>query len=201
MAILSIMGMYSYKNAHGGDLFSKLVLPDGIDKDALTDNILLRSAEFEALYADADFMENCIGLWAKKHYRTFEKWINALSVDYNPLENYDRIEEWNETNKNNGTTTDVSSGSGTINGTNTRSAYNSDKLEPHDAQSSSSVNNSNSTTSVEATNENVRTGHTHGNIGVTTSQQMLQSELDIARFNLIEQITDLFVSEFCILVY
>ena len=40
-----------------------------------------------------------------------------------------------------------------------------------------------------------------GNIGVTTSQQMLQSEFDIARWNMYEHIADLFASEFCIMVY
>ena len=44
-------------------------------------------------------------------------------------------------------------------------------------------------------------GRVHGNIGVTTSQQMLQSELDLARFNLVQEITDLFVLEFCVMVY
>ena len=41
----------------------------------------------------------------------------------------------------------------------------------------------------------------YGNIGVTTSQQMLQSELDVARWNVYEQIADLFVDEFCIMIY
>ena len=49
--------------------------------------------------------------------------------------------------------------------------------------------------------DSTRLGRAHGNIGVTTSQQMLQSELDIARWNIYEQITDLFLSEFCIMVY
>ena len=40
-----------------------------------------------------------------------------------------------------------------------------------------------------------------GNIGVTTSQQMLQSELDIARFNIYEEITDLFLKELTIYTY
>ena len=40
-----------------------------------------------------------------------------------------------------------------------------------------------------------------GNIGVTTSQQMLQSEFDIARWNMYEHIADLFCQEFCIMVY
>ena len=44
-------------------------------------------------------------------------------------------------------------------------------------------------------------GRIHGNVGVTTSQQMLQSELDIARFNIVQQITDLFMTEFLIMVY
>ena len=45
------------------------------------------------------------------------------------------------------------------------------------------------------------TGRIHGNIGVTTSQQMLQSELDIARFNIYEEITDLFLKELTIYTY
>lgn len=40
-----------------------------------------------------------------------------------------------------------------------------------------------------------------GNIGVTTSQMMLQSEIDVARFNLYEQIADMFADEFCIMIY
>ena len=44
-------------------------------------------------------------------------------------------------------------------------------------------------------------GRVHGNIGVTTSQQMLQSEIDVARFNIVQQITDLFLQEFCIMIY
>lgn len=41
----------------------------------------------------------------------------------------------------------------------------------------------------------------YGNIGVTTSQQMLQSELDIALWNIYTHITDMFIEEFCIMLY
>ena len=44
-------------------------------------------------------------------------------------------------------------------------------------------------------------GHIHGNIGVTTSQQMLQSELEIAQWNLYEHISDIFLSDFVIPIY
>ena len=44
--------------------------------------------------------------------------------------------------------------------------------------------------------------HTYGNIGVTTSQQMLQSEIDlIPKLNVIDFITEDFHSEFCLMVY
>lgn len=49
--------------------------------------------------------------------------------------------------------------------------------------------------------ENTHEGRLHGNIGVTTSQQMLQSEIDIAYFSLYDRITDLFLTEFCIPIY
>ena len=43
--------------------------------------------------------------------------------------------------------------------------------------------------------------HLFGNIGVTTSQQMLRDQLDIVTWNLYEHISDMFIEEFCILVY
>ena len=48
---------------------------------------------------------------------------------------------------------------------------------------------------------NIHKARLFGNIGVTTSQQMLQSELDIARWNIYEHIADLFCEEFCVMVY
>ena len=63
------------------------------------------------------------------------------------------------------------------------------------------TNSNNKTDTASGTDTTSINSRTHGNIGVTTSQQMLQSELDIAKWNIYEQITDLFISEFCIMVY
>lgn len=48
---------------------------------------------------------------------------------------------------------------------------------------------------------NTHSGRIHGNVGVTTSQQMLTAEYEVARFNIIDQITDMFILEFCIPIY
>ena len=240
-AKITTVGFYQYMNAYNNDLFGLLNLPPGIDKDTLVNNIMLRGGEFEVVYSNPDFYKSAIGLWSNKHYRTFEKWINALNIDYNPLENYDRMEEWSDkgsrTNtgtvsdsglrKNTGTQStetignDNFKGSGNSTSSDEISAYNSnsfqnDKKNTTNTSNSSETNtktNSTRTDNLSESNSNTRTdnlsektnsdriGRAHGNIGVTTSQQMLQSELDIAKWNIYEQITDLFLSEFCIMVY
>ena len=240
-AKITTVGFYQYMNAYNNDLFGLLNLPPGIDKDTLINNIILRGGEFEVVYSNPDFYKSAIGLWSNKHYRTFEKWINALNIDYNPLENYDRMEEWTDSGSrtNTGTVSDTGSitntgtqstnttgkdnftGSGNSTNTDEISAYNSASFQNDKKNTTNSSNSSETNTTTNSTrtdnlsefNSNTRTdnlsektssnriGRAHGNIGVTTSQQMLQSELDIAKWNIYEQITDLFLSEFCIMVY
>ena len=47
-----------------------------------------------------------------------------------------------------------------------------------------------------------RNNHTTGNIGVTTSQQMLEQEIEVsAKLNVIKMIVESFKERFCLLVY
>lgn len=41
-----------------------------------------------------------------------------------------------------------------------------------------------------------RESHIHGNIGVTTSQQMIESEIELRKFNIYDYIADLYANEF-----
>jgi len=64
----------------------------------------------------------------------------------------------------------------------------------------SSENGSNDTTS-NNTEQIKHTAHLYGNIGVTTSTQMLEDFLRVERFNIYEQLADMFISELCLLIY
>ena len=212
-AKITLIGFNNYYE----NLWDLLSVPSGINKQELINNILLKGGEFEVLYSNPEFMKDMIGVWSSKRMHTMERWVKALSINYDPLENYDRREEWLDENKRSGKTdrtenasgydSSTSNGSGTT--TNERSAFEASDYSPHDKSSSTSSgsNVSNSTTKANGTiNENEtgtnkRTGRAHGNIGVTTSQQMLESELKIARWNLYDEIADLFLSEFCIYTY
>lgn len=191
---LTLIGMNNFLDDH---LFDNMQLPSGIDAEVVKNNILMRGGEFEVIYAEPYFNQSLIGNWSKKWFRTFEKWVKAQNIDYNPLENYDRIEDSTDTGSVSAQDHSTATGSGSSE--DKVSAYDSDTYQPSAQASSTSGSSSDSNSS--SNSANTHHARLHGNIGVTTSQQMLQSEYDIASWNIIEHITDMFLAEFVIPIY
>lgn len=229
-AKLTLIGMYNWDNT----LFDGITLPTSLTRQTLIKNILLRGGEFETIYADPDFMKQAIGAWSDKWQATFTRWTNALAIEYDPLENYDRMEDWTDNRDRAGerqemttedrtehtaedTAGETNAITDTSNETNV-SAYDAgNTYSPKDQEighgddqsTTASTRNadvtentgSNTQTTDADTEEAVHTGRIHGNIGVTTSQQMLLAELDLGYWNIYEKITDLFLTELIIPVY
>ena len=204
-AKLTLIGCNAFFENIGDDLFKGLTLPEGLAKKTLTDNILLEGGEFEVLYSDPWALQNFISVWADREAATFQRWVDALAIEYAPLENYDRHEDWTDTLDSDGTSrttgTNDTSTSGTV--TTDVSAYDSSSYQPKDKATSSETIDNDTTENNTSTldNEGIHTGRIHGNIGVTTSQQMLESELDLGYWNIYSRITDMFLKEFCIMIY
>lgn len=213
-AKLTLISFNKFFDMNEDDLFKNLSLPEGIDKDILTNNILLKSADFEVMYSDPYFVQEAIGMWSGKWQRTFEKWVSALAIEYSPLENYDRKEDWSDT-LNKGVKTSARRDNGNErsfnqykNETETEvSAFDSSTYQPSEKTTETPSGviidkfGEGSSGSETENSKTVRDGRIHGNIGVTTSQQMLEAELKIAEWNLYEHITDLFLEEFVIPIY
>lgn len=189
----------------GYDLFEGLTLPEGLVKKTLTDNILLEGGEFEVVYSDPWALKNFISIWADREQATFKRWVDALAIEYAPLENYDRHEDWTDTLDSDGTNSTTGTNDTITSGTVTTdvSAYDSNGYQPKDKVTSSETIDNDTTENSTSTldNEGVHTGRIHGNIGVTTSQQMLEAELDLGYWNIYSRITDMFLKEFCIMIY
>lgn len=198
---LTLIGMYQWSKLNNDDLFTNLTVPTGIDKDKLISTILMNGAEFEVLYGDFEFMKFLIGKWSDKWQNTMKKWIDALSIEYNPLENYDRMEDWTDGKKTSELNSASSTSSGSGSNEDKKSAYDASTYQPFIKSETSSAGNNQSTGLSSGNEEGTHTGRTHGNIGVTTSQQMLQAELDIARFNLYDEISNLFLTEMVVYTY
>ena len=211
---LSIMGIERYITGMGNDsLFKNITIPNDINKDLLVNTILEDSAHFETLYSNPDYLRDSITNWFNRYLYTFDKWVKALAIEYDPLNNYDRHEEYTDSEgtivTGHDTMTSASTSNDSVNGTVT------DKVVPYEDGiltnkgqtenvSTDNVSTTGNTTTDTSSNNNrtlTHTAHLFGNNGVTTSQELLQNELEVAKFNIIKQISDLFVSDYCLMIY
>lgn len=85
---LSIIGLYNWDD----HIFDQLALPPGVDATEVTQNILMECGELETIYPDWEFMYNAIGFWSDKELPTWEHIYEMTQAEYNPIENYDRME-------------------------------------------------------------------------------------------------------------
>lgn len=214
---ISVLGLYTYDSG----LFSEMVYPSGFtddEKQTVVGNILAECAELECLFPDTGTMRTMIGLWSKLNISVWNRIFTASQLEYNPIENYNRTEietiEDDRTDSHSGTDSSLSSNTQTNSGTDTNvnsiTSYDSNNYQAHDKSDLThghtvSDSGSGSFTHGEVITHDgdiTRENHTSGNIGVTTSQQMLEQEIEVsAKLNVIKMIVDSFKERFCLLVY
>ena len=220
-ATLSVLGLYHWDSG----LFSEMVYPVQFtedEKQTVVGNILAECAELEILFTDWGILRNMIGLWSKLEVPVWQRIYTASLKEYNPIENYNRTEietiesDRSETHSGTDSRAITSSGSETNSGTdtsqNSMTGYDSNTLYVHDKNElthghsvTTGGTGSDSMTHGEkiVNDDNVtRENHTSGNIGVTTSQQMLEQEIEVAaKLNVMRIIVESFKERFCLLVY
>ena len=204
-ASLSILGLYQYNEG----IFDNLELPTGIDRDILIPEICTECSDFALLYPDYDFMRMLIGVWSKKEARIWAAMLESENFEYNPIENFDRYE--NITREVTGTSSGSSSSSNASNSsesstdTASQTAFNSDTFKDtgKGTRSATGTNSSSSTEEAEQESSGTETvtTHLHGNIGVTTAQQMIAGFREISDFSVYNFIVQSFKDRFCVQVY
>lgn len=260
-------------------IFDGVILPEDYDRKALLAEIMSRSGELYTYHQVPYVLKENIRLWFSRNFLNFDRMMAALMTEYNPIENYDRHEDWirtpnltdeakhtgsdnvaasgKDSTQLSGSDTDTLSGDDTTtrsytsyNESNTRtgddttertvSAFDSGTYQPAEktVETFGSVKDSkditgsyddktdygkvdtmaygrkdeteygrkdtttfNSTLTDRHTGDEKYTSHVHGNIGVTTSQQMITSELELRKFDIYEDIAARFEHEFLVQVY
>lgn len=195
-ATMTLIGLYNYLDTQDINLFQNLTLPDGLDSTTCINNILLQAGDNELLYPNSDFMINAIGMWSTKWNRTFTKWVEAFELEYNPIENYDRNEAWSDSHSFSESESLSDSSSQSNSATNDVSAFNVSDYSPDSASDVNTVAGAKSDRKKLEAGYDVHGGRVHGNIGVTTTQQMLQQEIEVQRFNIYDDIAIIFMREF-----
>lgn len=206
-------------------IMDNFAVPDGIDRQLALDTISQRCGMTPLYHPDPAWLKFYIGRWCSKNAKTWEELYKTTIQDYNPIYNYDRTEETTDTRsgtrtlsedtssntKQNGDTsvTDTSSD----NSEHTTSADNSDTYEPgyKDVSSRQDTQASESSNRVDVTGDRAvdeTTGETYshkmrafGNVGVTTTQEMLSAQRTLVRYNVYDEIADSFKEEFCLYIY
>lgn len=204
-AWLSLLGLYNWDNT----IFDNIVLPEDFtqdDKTILINNLLMETAELEVIYTDPDFMKNAIAAWSAKEVYTWTRLYEAMMAEYSPIENFDRYEDVDEQNRgamtHSGTDTVAGSGQDTL--TNKITSFDNNTFADHDQSIAGKGSTDTTTYGHVVTDSTGRKiiSHLHGNIGVTTNQQMLEAELETRpKINIYRIIIDSFRNRFCLLVY
>lgn len=173
------------------------LVPAGIDPDILKSEIMLQCGLLQPLYPEPETMKAAIKQWFSARKWTFVHLLNIIAAEYSPIENTDRYDQ----------TTRVIDRDTTDQGRNTRdtestvntsgestgqvSAFNSDTWQNSDKNNSTGqtsgtedVTGTENRSGTEDVTETF-TQHLHGNIGVTTNQEMINQELALlADFNI-----------------
>jgi hypothetical protein len=84
-AKLSILGLYQWNNS----IFDDMEIPEEIDAETVKWEILEECAELEILYPDPDFMKESIKYWSRRMLPNWQKIVDALIAEYNPIWNKD----------------------------------------------------------------------------------------------------------------
>ena len=182
---ISILGLYNADPS----LFDEMQLPEAIDRETVVNGILLKCSELEILYPEPAYMKNAIRIWSAYRVTVWQSLYDTTQYEYNPIWNKDGTVT--ETEKRN--TESSASGSGT--GQQSVKAFNESNWADHTKNTSSSKADSKETEGI------TRERREQGNIGVTTTQQMIKEEREISEFNVIQYIIDDFQNEFCVQVY
>ena len=204
-ASLSIYGLYAYN----AEIFDNLVLPSGLDKDILVSDILTECSDFALLYPNYDFMKMLIGVWSQKELLIWTRLHESETIEYNPIENYDRHESISRSVSSEATGESAANSKASSTGSGTskagRTAYDSGSMR--DVSQSDSMNSDATQGESSETSTNTASGvetvvnHSHGNIGVTTAQQMIEGFREVSKFCTYDYIVQSFKDRFCVQVF
>lgn len=222
---LSVLGLFNYNDK----LFELLEVPRGVEKELVIDRILMTCAEYEVLFPSWDYMHYIIGRWSRMRADVWARLYRTTQFEYDPIYNYNRYEEWTDDRKGQssgtskstaaetGSATDEQTTNGTASGSeeDSTAGFNTDVPKLHDVKDVSSSTETTTgrtaetsadrtesgSTSAEESESSTHAGRMYGNIGVTTTQALINEERLVSEFNMYNYIADDFAREFCLLVY
>ena len=226
-AIISPLGLYQWDNT----LFDLMTIPEELNTNTLIDNLLAETAELEVIYPNPVVMKNLIAVWSAKQIDIWNRLYATTQYEYNPIENYNRYEtgetggSGRTTHSGTDSATEAANygGQDTVTGADTKghwiagfdstgSGDNDGLVKQTRDQDNSSITTAYGQTQQKASSfshgeridnssSSSHSLHAQGNIGVTTTQEMINQQREVELFNLYDIIIEDFKRRFCLLIY
>jgi hypothetical protein len=178
---LSILTLNNYDPT----VWDGLTVPDGMDKEMLTDYICMECSDLALVYPDLDIMKKAITNWSTIEQPIWQKLYDTTQLEYNPLWNVDATITEDNSGDNENT--------GNADNTESKKGFNDGNWADHTKNAANNKNNGKWSEK--------RSIRRTGNIGVTSSQQLVREQRDVALFNIYKTIADSFKKRFCLMVY
>ena len=224
---LSLLGLYNYDNS----ILDDLALPADLEenRETITDNLLFETSEMEILYPDPVMLKAAIRVWSRKSLPVWQELYDTTQYEYNPIWNKDgtfsETETRNlagketrnlagvETRNLTGGSQDSGTGSGTteydVFGYNSETAAHESKTTDSNTYSrtgsstqTGTINNTDTGTIDNTDTGTVKRERTEqGNIGITSTQELIEKQRAVVEFNIMDRIIADFKQRFCLMVY
>lgn len=216
---LSLLGIYNYDDSVLDDLALPPELEDS--RETIVNNLLIESAELEILFPEPNTLKSAIKFWSRKCLPVWQELYDTTQYEYNPIWNkdgtYTELETRNlagsssntETRNLAGGSQDSGTGSGTteydVFGYNTETAAHESKTTDSNTYTRSSSSTQTGTIADQGNTSDTgtiaRERTEKGNIGITSTQELIEKQRAVVEFNIMDRIIKDFIARFCILVY
>lgn len=210
MSRITLYGFYIYSDKQ---LFSDAPLYERFNKEQLVELILAECGDLYTYHQQPDYLKKNITNWFTRKYEDFKRMYDALYSEYDPIENYNRYEHWSDSisestsESTSGSASDSTSDSTSnsqlsqVSPMNTNNLLNDSAANGQTAGASSALTTNSSHQRRDHLHYLDHEGRLHGNIGVTTTQQMIESELELREYDLYERIAQMFERELMVQLY
>ena len=229
---LTLWGINEYLDGTLLDFLPEALPADTFDPDLMEQLIYSECGDLFPYYQVPNYLKLQIQNFFLRNQDQFRRVWEALNSEYNPIENYDRIEAWSDSHSesvkdsqssrdseslsmSSSESTSAITSSSDSQSSSSRgdvSAFNVSTYQPQSASSGSAVSGgrtNNDTVGISGSQRSSLTdrkmfatkdmkalddhrGRVHGNIGVTSSQQLIQSSIDLGSYDIYLWVVTLF---------
>lgn len=171
-------------------LWDDILLDTRVDKDTLLLAIFDATMGEDVLYNDTAAFKMFSDNWFKRNYNVIKELLDTQEYEYNPIENYDRVTEGNKNDVSTYDEGNYSEGKYDVSAFNQASSYS--------PQSHTSDNGGRNSVS---DGEQRYRETVHGNIGVRSSQELIEQQRQLVQFNIYTWIVKRYRDSFFSQVY